>query len=158
MFFFIVLTFFLNLRNGREDAVNFARLACRRAWSWVGGIIEWPLVGERMRDIDIWRCDIQTPRAGNPQFCGRRTRFERTRLIYDEMAAVERLYSQTIQVRFKSAAALEDRKRAINVSIELHSSSTAKRELKIELTDDDDLFFLYALLLGLLVSIVKSPV
>ena len=68
-----------------------------------------------------------------------------------DMAAVERLYSQTFQVRIKSGSALEDRKSAINIAIELHSSSSSKRELKIQLTDDDDLFFLFSLSLGKLV-------
>ena len=65
-----------------------------------------------------------------------------------DMASVERLFSQTFVVRFKSSPSLEDRRSAVNISVELHSSSSSRRELKIQLTDDDDLFFLYSLTLG----------
>ena len=72
-----------------------------------------------------------------------------------DMASVERLFSQTFLIRFKSSASLEDRKSAINVSVELHSSPPRK-ELHIQLTDNDDLFFLYSLTLGKTPSPVES--
>ena len=66
----------------------------------------------------------------------------------DAMAATERLFAQTFLVRLKtSTTSSEERKSAVNIDVRLESASS-RRELKIQLTDDDDLFFLFSLTLG----------